>query len=396
MILEKFAVLGAGNGGQAMAAYLALNGCKVNLYNRSRERLEPIIKKGGIFLSGIYQGFGRLNKITDNIEEALSGTDIIMVVTPAVAHRYLAEKMSPYLRDGQKIILNPGRTGGTLEFYNILKSNNCNADLIISETQTFLYASRVVGPARAKIFGVKNRVAIAAFPSNRTREIIDKLYKILPQFSPVENVMKTSLDNIGSIFHPAPTLLNMAWIESTDGNFSYYQQGISPAISKIMEKMDQERMNVAESLGISPISALDWLRMSYGARGKSLYELLQNNKQYEGIGAPEEIKHRYIFEDVPMGLVPISSLANYFGISTPTIDMIIELANLVYDTDFRKIGRTVKSLGLLGLNKKEIIDLVNKGNISNVEVHPKLRRTLYKGLDNIIYGQFAEYQKEVE
>lgn len=42
--VERFAVLGAGNGGQALAAYLSLNGYTVNLYNRSPERIEPVKK----------------------------------------------------------------------------------------------------------------------------------------------------------------------------------------------------------------------------------------------------------------------------------------------------------------------------------------------------------------
>ena len=171
------AVIGAGNEGQAMSPYLALKGCKVNLYNRNPMRIEAIREIGGIYLSGICEGFGRLNKVTTNIEEAIEEVELIMIVTPAIAHRSLAKKMSQYLKDGQTIILNPGRTGGALEFYNVLKSNRCNADVIISEAQTFIFASRIVGPARARIFAIKNRVAIAAFPSNRTRDFCPRIYK---------------------------------------------------------------------------------------------------------------------------------------------------------------------------------------------------------------------------
>lgn len=47
---------------------------------------------------------------------------MILIVVPAFAHKELAEKMVPFLEDGQIIVLNPGRTGGALEFYNVLKS----------------------------------------------------------------------------------------------------------------------------------------------------------------------------------------------------------------------------------------------------------------------------------
>ncbi|MFW5992251.1 MAG: NAD/NADP octopine/nopaline dehydrogenase family protein [Halanaerobiaceae bacterium] len=392
----KFAVLGAGNGGQAMAAYLALKGYRVNLYNRRFSRIEAVKREGGIYLTGVEKGFARLDLVTTDIGQAIEDTEIIMIVTPAVAHKYLASQLAPYLQDNQKIILNPGRTGGALEFYHILKQNGCQADILLAEAQTFIFASRVTGPAVAKIYGIKNYVAVAAFPSNQTRLVVDELLKVFPQFSPVENIMKTSLDNIGAIFHPAPTLLNMAWIESTGGSFNYYQQGISPAISKIMESIDNERMNIARKLGIDPLSAADWLRLCYGVRGNNLYELLQNNGQYQGIGAPDHINHRYVLEDVPMSLVPLASFGEMLNVKTPSINMIIDLANLVYDVDFRKTGRTVESLGIDELSVSQLTNLVNKGSADNIKKMPGLRKSFYDKVDNIYYGKFDKYRKEVE
>lgn len=389
----EVAIIGAGNGGQALSAYLALKGCKVNLYNRSSLRIEAVKKIGGIYLSGVFNGFGKLNLVTTSISEAVNDVEFIMIITPAVAHRFLAKELAGVLKDGQKIILNPGRTGGTLEFYNTLRRFQCKADIIVAEAQTFIFASRVIGPAQAKIFGIKNRVSIASFPSNRIREIIDDLSNVIPQFSPVENVLKTSLDNIGAIFHPAPTILNMAWIESTSGNFHYYKDGISPSICKVIEKMDYERIKVAYAFGIEPLSAKDWLRLSYNTKGNNLYELLQNNFQYKGIPAPTCIDHRYVFEDVPMSLVPIASLAEMCYINTPIINMIIDLANLVYGQDFRVEGRTVKSLGLEGLSKKEIINLVNNGSTEDIEIHPVLNRKIIR---NVIHDDYLRYRKGVE
>ena len=39
----KFCVLGAGNGGLAMAGHLAIMGFPVNLYNRSKKRLLSVL-----------------------------------------------------------------------------------------------------------------------------------------------------------------------------------------------------------------------------------------------------------------------------------------------------------------------------------------------------------------
>ena len=49
---SSFAVIGAGNGGQAMAGFLALRGFGVNLWNRSEDKITALNEIGGIILEG--------------------------------------------------------------------------------------------------------------------------------------------------------------------------------------------------------------------------------------------------------------------------------------------------------------------------------------------------------
>ncbi|MHB8094381.1 MAG: NAD(P)-binding domain-containing protein, partial [Candidatus Aminicenantales bacterium] len=141
-----FCVLGAGHGGLAMAGHLALMGFTVNLFNRTEERIWAIQQRGGVELQGEIEGFGKLNIVTHRIDEAIEGADVLMVVVPATGHRYMAEVCAPHLKDGQYIVLNPGRTLGAIEFLQVLKEKGCTANVIVSETQTLIYASRVTNP----------------------------------------------------------------------------------------------------------------------------------------------------------------------------------------------------------------------------------------------------------
>ena len=88
-----------------------------------------------------------------------------MVVVPSSAHADIAAKCAPHLKDGQIIILNPGRTLGSIEFKFILEQNNCAADITLAEAETFIYASRSDGPAQARIFRIKEAVPMAALTS---------------------------------------------------------------------------------------------------------------------------------------------------------------------------------------------------------------------------------------
>lgn len=356
----RFAVIGGGNGGLAMAGYLAYKGFLVNLYNRTQAKIQSLIDNPTIDLTGAVEGSGRLNKVTSDIGEAIRDTDIIMVTTPATSHYELARLMAPHLEEGQIIVLNPGRTGGALEVYETLRSSGCKKNIVVAEAQTFIYACRATGPRSAKIFSVKHEVALAAIPAIFTHKVIRLLSGAYPQFTPAMNVMETSLNNFGAIFHPAPTLLNSGHIERGE-TFEYYLEGITPSIGQILERLDSERMKVATALGVKAVSARQWLEDSYGAKGNSIYEAIQNNPGYRGLTAPKGLDTRYIYEDVPCSLVPISSIASSLGIETPSIDTIIRLANIMTGRNFFEEGRTVEKLGLKDMSANQIIEFAETG-----------------------------------
>ncbi len=363
-----FAVLGAGHGGLAMAGHLALKGFEVRLFNRNPDRLEPIRRRGAIELIAhdgeeIPRGTGPLKLATSDMKEAIAGADVIMVVVPATAHAWLAEEMAPHIKDGQIIVLNPGRTGGALEVHHIFRQKAIQADVIIAEAQTFLYASRIVNPAQVQIFRVKNSVPVAAIPAYRTPDVIKALTPAFSQFIPGDNVIKTGMDNIGAVFHPAVTVFNSARIESTRGDFEYYVDGVTPSVAKVLEEIDKERVAVGAAMGFRCITAREWLYIAYDAAGKTLHDAIHANRGYYGITAPPHLNHRYITEDVPMSLVPIASIGEMLGSPCPAIRTVIHVANIMHGCDYWETGRTTEKLGLAGLGLQEIRRLVLEGKV---------------------------------
>jgi len=354
----QFCIVGAGHGGLSMAGHLGIMGFPVHLYNRTLENLTGVRWHGGVSVTGEINGFGPVALSTNRIEEALAGSDVIMIVTPATAHRGLAEEMSAHLVDGQIILLNPGRTGGALEFQATLKRSGCKAMVVIGEAQTYIYASRAVSRSEGHIFKIKHAVPIATLPSFWIPGVLAVLNQAFPGFVAGTNVLATSFENIGAVFHPALTILNAGWIEATGGNFEYYLQGITPSIARLLERIDSERIAVATGLGIQSTTARQWLYRSYDSSGKDLYEAIQNTHSYAGIKAPSNIAHRYISEDVPMSLVPMASIGSQLGIQTPTINMVIEMGSILHQRDYWKEGRTVERLGLVGLSVKNIRQFV--------------------------------------
>lgn len=356
-------VIGAGHGGKSMAADMAMRGYPVTLYNRTESHIEAIRLRGGIELiteTG-QQGFGRLKKVTSDLPEAVAEADLIMVVIPASGHHYIAPLAAACLRDDQVVLLNPGRTGGALEFAAGLRAAGCTSRPIICEAETFLFAARSTGPAEARIFRTKYSVPVAAMPAVRTAEALSRIQQVYPQFIPAPNVLYTSLNNMGAIFHPALALLNAGWIERTGGDFEFYMDGVTPATSRVLEALDRERVTVAAAMGIRAQTAQEWLSRAYNAVGATLHEAMHANEGYSGIKAPPQLQHRYIFEDIPCSLVPIAGFGHQYGVDTVTIHAMVRMANIIHGKDYWREGRTMEKLGVADMSVQELHRYVETG-----------------------------------
>jgi opine dehydrogenase len=360
----RYTVVGAGHGGKAMAAHLALMGFPVTLYNRTPDNVAALRARSAIQLNSYEagpHGLAQLALVTSDMAEALESAETIMVVVPSSAHADIARTAAPHLQDGQIVVLNPGRTGGALEFAKVLSDEGNAADVTIAEAETFIYASRSDGPAEARIFRIKDAVPLAALPATRTKKVLHALKPAYPQFIDGENVLHTGLNNMGAVFHPALTLLNAGRIESALGEFQFYVDGVTPAVGRVLEVLDRERVTVAAALGLRARTGLEWLKMAYDATGEDLTEAIHNQPGYRGIMAPRTLHHRYLFEDVPMSLVPMVALGQRYGVSVGGMDSIIRLACFVHRTDYWRQGRTLDKMGIEQWSVSELTQYVQEG-----------------------------------
>ncbi len=359
---DTVTVIGAGNGGMAISAYLASIGVDVNIFDLFPEYLAGFKNTKTIYL--IKDGKkikSVLHKVTENIAEALEGSKLVMVVAPAFAHKMIAEACAPYLQDGQIIICNPGRTGGAIEFLSTVRACGCSRKILVGESSTLVYSCRKQAPDTVEVFGTKEELLLGVLPSTKTKEVTAVLNKYYPQFKPVDSCLVTSLSNIGALFHPTPMLLNIGRVESDPKGYHWYTEGISPSVAKLVKAIDKERLAIADAFHLRILSAEEWLKDSYETHGDTLYELIQNNGAYKDIMAPKTIQARYVTEDVPMSLVPMSELGRAIGVPTPCMDAVIQLTSTIYGKDFRKEGRNLEKMGLAGMDVKAIEDVFTNG-----------------------------------
>ena len=355
----KVAVIGTGNGGQAIAGCLAIQGHQVSLYGRRKEVIEDLASKGSIRLIGIIEGEGFIQTYTNDIIRAVEGAEVIMVVTTANAHSSIARQIAGDLQDGQIVVLNPGRTGGALEFKRSLESAGCKARVYVAEAQTLVYACRLVENGLVNIIGVKDKVLLSAVPSSDTQAVLDKITPTYPCFCAAENVLRTSLENIGAMFHPCVLLFNAATIERHD--VFWFYRDMTPEIANFIEEFDKERLAVGKAYGIDLLSVNEWISYAYPAtQGTTLCEKMKNNPAYHDIKSPSTIFTRQLTEDIPTGVLPIMELGAAAGVAMPLMRSMVDICSRLLRIDFRKDGRTLEHLGLAGKSKEEILSYLSQ------------------------------------
>lgn len=362
-MMERIIILGAGSGGQALAAVSAKAGHRVVLYDRYEQVIAPILERGGIEIqAGDVQGLARLEGVTTDCKEALSERGIVFVVLPAFAHAFIAENIAPLLRPNDVIVLVPGSTGGALEFRSLLREHGAPSKVTVGETNTLMYACRITGPAQVSIYGVKQSLRVAALPSIETAALLERVREICSQAKADANVLSTSLGNLNPVFHVYPTLANIGWIEVAGGGFRFYHEGVSDSVAKLVEAVDRERLRICNSLGVATLSALEWQNECYGVSGKTIPEALRANPAYREVRAPNSVQTRLLTEDIPMGFVPMAEFAKITGITTPFMDCAILLASEILGQDLRAIGRNLRTMGLAGMSKDELLAFVTRGD----------------------------------
>ncbi len=360
--MPKVLVVGENEYAVAMAAHIALLGSRVALWGLDSRPLETIRAMRGITVEGAISGFAQFVQVGGELAEAAAGADLVMLALPANLHAALPERLGPLLREGQAVVLHPGRVGGCLEFAARLRALHFAPPVYLAEAQMIPYECELPGPAVLRVHRVQNAIPVATLPSFRLPDLLPLLSTALPYYTVGANSLAVGLGNVATFFQPAVTLLNTTRVERRRTRFMFYRDGVSPQMSRMLEALDAERVAVLEALGLPATTARQWLASAYGATGDSLHDLIQHNSVYRARVGPRTLDHVYLTECVPCGLATLVSLGAHLGLAMPTASALVHLAGVLLGRDFLHEGRTVEAMGLARLSAPEIAAMLEYGN----------------------------------
>lgn len=343
----RISIFGAGNGGITAAADMTEKGHEVTLHQsaNSRNDLSRIEETGVINFNG---NPVKIHKFTRDVKEAVKDKDVIMLTIPAPAVESIAEKLAPYLEDGQYILINSASAMNSLRFRRVLNNMKRDVDVKIGETMSLTYASRYHQETNeAVLIAYNEHNLFAAYPSRFTEEMLEVLSRMYDYLKPAKNIIETTLNNGNPESHPGPSILNAGRIDFAGEDFYLYKDGITERTVNVINKIDGERKRICEALGFEVMSKSERsVRSGYFERSESLQEQYNNSPVLKDILGPTSLESRYVTEDVSNGLVLWASIGDETGVKTPVIDSVITLAGVLLGRDYFTEGVTLSKLGI--------------------------------------------------
>lgn len=360
----RIAVLGGGNGSFAAAGDLALHGHAVRLWRRSRDAAGDHRAHGNIIrvMDGTGSRDAVLANVTDDLHEAVTGAELILCPTPAFSQQDIAERLATSLADGQVVFLPPG-TFGSVIFAKAAAEAGNTAEVAFAETGTLPWLTRKQGPYAVRISGRAVRLPTGVFPSRLAPHALDVLGHAFPGvIEPCGDALSGALMNGGYIIHPPLIVMNAGPIEHFP-RWDIHKEGTQPAIRRVTDRLDAERMAVREALGYAaphfPLAhhyAKDGELWMYGRDSHD--DLTQSGDWSERLDLAH---HRYMQEDTKIGLSFLVSVAALAGVDVPIARAFMAIGSAIASDEFASTGRTLAGLGLGHLDRTQLQALLAEG-----------------------------------
>ncbi len=361
----RFTIIGCGNAGLIHAAKLFEKGYEVALLKTSNTngRFFDLIKAEGSYHVKDDSSLGRGNEfdvypslITRNVKDAVAFGDIIMVMTTTLQHEFVAQLIAPYVRDHQIIVLVPGYMG-SLIFKKYIKK-----DVTYSEWETTAFNGRIVDSKYVRISFYNPRNAISVLPVSRTKDTLTILSKCFDNTRYTrKHILESAFHNPNMIVHPIGILFSASRIEYSNGEFWMYREAFTPSVINVVKAFDVEKNKVLKIFGCNPLDYFDAAKWrneeDLNLDAMTVFRSFADSSNK----GPSFINHRYLLEDVPMGLGLYISVAKLVGADTSIQEGIVALASALLNKDLKSDARSIQYLlGKSDVTKDDILKAITE------------------------------------
>jgi len=356
----KVTVCGSGPGGMAIAAHLSTAGREVTVTDLPEfpRHLAAIAERGGV---EVLTGWGGAELVpvaaTHEVGAAIGAADLVVVSVPWPGHERWSEEAASSLRDDAALLFMGGGSGALVARRSLLTS--ARPDVLVGETNCLPLIGRVAGPGAVVGDRKVGGVLLAAIPSGRTEELLDRVRDVWPFVEPARSVFETALVNYDAIDTVPTALANAGTIEGRPGGMLMWGEGASRSVVRLIEALDGELFRLRRALDGMDDRRYRELLIAQGLAPDAgdLNDVMRAGgivRSVRSSGSPADLDAR-VAQDTACTLVLASSIGRATRVATPVIDGLIDLASAMLARDLRAEGRTLASLGLDDLDANGLV-----------------------------------------
>lgn len=328
--MKRICICGGGSLGHVIAGYLsAKKEVEVNILTQ-----RPQLWKHELHISTPEGStlHGKLSIISDNPEEVLRGTDIVLLCLPGYAIKSELIKIKPYVNSRTFVGSVFSSTGFFFEAMELFEGD---VPLWGFQRVPFIARTNVYGES-AHLLGYKSchNIAIERCEDKEGfRTIIEELFDAPVRL--LNNYYEASFTNSNPILHPSRLYtLFKDWNKEVyyDHQFLFYEDWTDEA-SKLLIALDGELFSLLGKLPVAPDFLTPILPYYESIDAVSLTHKIRSINSFKGIATPmihsdkgwqPDLDSRYFQEDFMYGLRYIYQEAHRQGVAIPMIDMVYD------------------------------------------------------------------------
>jgi opine dehydrogenase len=290
--------------------------------------------------------------VASSAEQLAADNGILMLVLPGYGHKVVIDALVPHIKAHHTIIISSHTSLGALYFARELGKRDSSVPIIAWGTT--IATGRQQSLCSVLVNTVRAQVDICTLPASENVSSLRLCQALFgDRFVPRDGLLAITLSNLNPQNHMGIALGNISRMER--GEQWSQGQNVTPKIGALLEALDDERLAIAEALGLSVRTIFEHFHLSFHVPLASISEMNQlMHEQGNGGAGPTTANSRYVTEDVPYGLVVTAALGKLVAKPAHLHESGISLFSAMYKRDFAAENNLLAALQLQNIALDEL------------------------------------------
>lgn len=354
----RVGIAGAGAIAFGNAALLLQNKHEAMLWSPSTLRTSDLSKGQPLIASGAITGEFR-PKVAADAKSLADFANVLLVALPAYGHKSIMDELAPFICEGQTVIISSHASLGALYLSQLLAEREISVPIV--SWGTTITTGRQPDYTHVQVNTVRSRIDICTIPESLTDSGLSTCQALFgDRFTVREGLLAISLSNLNPQNHMGIALANMTRMERGET----WGQGlnVTPNVGRLLEALDNERLAIAERLGLNVRTIFEHFHLSFHVPVASISAM---NQEMHGLGnggtGPATADSRYVTEDVPYGLVFTTKLGQLVGRPATLHKAGVDIFSAMYGRNFLAENMLLDAIDLTSMSLAQLKKLSRLG-----------------------------------